>query len=154
MQRWGQNKSWAPGVVQLRQRKGNLSMQLHKPQIKSCDCLGKSCVHGTYECTSVPTTDTSPNFAAVDFGRKYWHELGHVRVWAAPTVPTEDPQIYLEVFEGLLRRWGLAVAHCGNKETDRGGPRKIFLLLLFLFCFVLFSCWWYCFIIFHFFTLL
>ena len=30
-------------------------------------------------------------------------------------------------------RWGLAVVHCGGRDTDGGGPRKILLLLLFLF---------------------
>ena len=41
---------------------------------------------------------------------------------------------------GLLRgigvppgRWGLAVVHCGGRNTDGRGPRKILLLLLFLF---------------------
>ena len=48
-QRWGQNQSWAPGTVLLRKRKGNLSLQLHKLQIKSRDQLGKSCVCGRPE---------------------------------------------------------------------------------------------------------
>ena len=44
---------------------------------------------------------------------------------------------YLEALEGLLGRWGLVLAHCGSKGTDRGGPRKIFLLPLLL-SFILF----------------
>ena len=35
---------------------------------------------------------------------------------------------------GPLGRWRMAVAHCGSKDTDIGGPRKTFLLLLFLCC--------------------
>ena len=46
-------------------------------------------------------------------------------------MPTAGPETYLEVLEGLLGRHGLALAHYGSKDTDRGGPRKIFLLLLF-----------------------
>ena len=94
---------------------------------------------------SVPTSETSLAFTAVDFGGKYMQELGQVRVWAGPTVPTEGLDTCLEVLEGLLGRQGLALAHCGSKETDRGVHRKIFLLLLFLFCFILFSCWGFCF---------
>ena len=33
-------------------------------------------------------------------------------------------QTYLWVLEGLLGRWGSAVAHCGGKETDARGPRE------------------------------
>ena len=33
-------------------------------------------------------------------------------------------QTYLWVLEGLMRRQGLAVAHCGGNNTDHGGLRK------------------------------
>ena len=72
--------------------------------------------------------------AAVEFGGKYIQELGQVIVWAGPAVPKAGPKTYLEVLEGLLERKGLAVAHCGSKDTDRGDPRKIFLLPLFYIC--------------------
>ena len=49
---------------------------------------------------------------------------------------TAGPENYPEVLEGLLGRRGLALAHCGSKDTDRVGPRKIFFLLLFFLCFV------------------
>ena len=42
-------------------------------------------------------------------------------------------KIHLEAQEGLLGRWGLAVSHCGSKNTARGGTRKRFLALLFFF---------------------
>ena len=58
----------------------------------------------------------------MNFGGKYKQELGHVRVLAGPTVPTESPETYLEVFKGLLGRWRLAMSHCGDKDTDSGGP--------------------------------
>ena len=58
--------------------------------------------------------------------------VGLVRVSAAPTVPTAGPENYLEVLESLLGRWGLAVGHCGGKDTDNGDPRE-----KFFFCFLL-----------------
>jgi len=82
------------------------------------------------------TAETSPALAAVNVGGKYIWELGQVRVWAGSAVPTADPETYLEVLEGLLRRQGLALAPCRRKDTDRGSSRKMFLLLLF--CFALF----------------
>ena len=90
---------------------------------------------------SVPTIETDLAFTALEFEGTYMWESSQVRVWAGPTVPTAGPETYLEVLEVLMGRWGLAVAHWGSKDTDRGGPRKIFLILLFFFC--LFSCW-YC----------
>ena len=83
---------------------------------------------------SVPTTEMGLALAAVHFGGKNTRELGQVRVWAGPTGPTAGPETCLEVLEGLRGRRGLVVAHCGSKDTDRGGPRKIFLLLWFFFC--------------------
>ena len=80
---------------------------------------------------SAPITETGLALVAVDFGGKYTQELGQVRVWAGPIVPTAGPETYLEVLEGLLERQGWAVAHCGGKDTDSRDPRKIFLLLLF-----------------------
>ena len=58
-----------------------------------------------------------------------------------------------EVFEGLLGRRGLAVDYCRSKDTDRGGTRKIFLLLLF-FLFLSFSLDVVVFNIFKFFSIL
>lgn len=52
--------------------------------------------------------------------------------------PHSATEIYLEVLESHLERWRLTVAHCGDKDTDSRGPRKIFLLLFFLS--VSFSC--------------
>ena len=49
-------------------------------------------------------------------------------------MPTAGPETYLEVLEGLLGRQGLALANFTSKDTERGGPRKIFLLLLFFYC--------------------
>ena len=46
-------------------------------------------------------------------------------------MPTAGPETYLEVLEDLLGKRGLAVAHCGSKDTYRGSPGKTFLLLLF-----------------------
>ena len=74
--------------------------------------------------------ETGLTLTAVDFGGKYTWDSGQVRASAGPTVLTADPATYLEVLEGLLGRQGLALAHCGGNDTDRGGPRKIFLLLL------------------------
>ena len=71
-------------------------------------------------------------------------ELGQARAGAAATVPAVGPETSLEVLEGLLGRWGLTVAHCGSKNTDRGGTRKILLLQFFgcfLFHFVLLLFW-------------
>ena len=42
--------------------------------------------------------------AAVDTGDKYKQELGQVRVWTGPTVPTAGPETYLEILEGPLGR--------------------------------------------------
>ena len=66
-------------------------------------------------------------------------------------VPPQCPELFHisdEVLEGLLGRWGLAVAHCTDKETESGGLRNIKLLML---CFVLF-CLLFCYFVF--FTLL
>ena len=53
---------------------------------------------------------------------------------------TAGPETYLEVLEDFLGRLGLALAHCGSKNSDRGGSGKIFLLLLFFFVsFIFFS---------------
>ena len=108
--------------------------------------LRKSCICGIPEQTmSVSTFETSLAFEALDSGDKYTQDLGQVRVCAGSTVPTAGPETYLEVLEGLLRRRGLALGHCGSKDTDRGGPRRIFLVLTLFFCFVLLSCWCCCF---------
>ena len=73
-------------------------------------------------------------------------ELGKVRVWDGSTVSTADTENYLEVLESLLRMWGLALVHCGSKNTDRRGYRKILLLLFFVYvCFILLICCCYCF---------
>ena len=71
-----------------------------------------------------PTTDTGLALAFVEFGGKYMWELGQVRVWAAPSVPTGGPETYLEVLEGLMERWGLAMAPHRGKDTDSEGRRK------------------------------
>ena len=52
-------------------------------------------------------------------------------------MPAAGPETYLEVLEGLLGRGGLTLAHCVGKDTDRGGPRKIFITII-LFWFVSF----------------
>lgn len=64
-------------------------------------------------------------------------ELGKVRVWAGSTVSTADTENYLEVFESLLRMWGLALAHCGSKNIDRRGSREILLPFFLCVCFIL-----------------
>ena len=74
---------------------------------------------------SVPTSETGLALAAVDFGDEYTKELGQVRVWAAPTVPTGGPENYLGVLESLLGRQRLDVTHGGGKDTDNRDPRKI-----------------------------
>ena len=61
-------------------------------------------------------------------------------------VPPQCPELFHisdEVLEGLLGRWGLAVAHCMDKETESGGLRNIKLLML---CFVLF-CLLFCYFV-------
>ena len=63
---------------------------------------------------SIPTTETSPALAAVDFGSMNTREPSKVRAWAAPTLPIAGPETYLEVLEGLLGRWEWAVAHDGD----------------------------------------
>ena len=104
-------------------------------RLNPSDQLGKPCICGISEHTiSVAAADTHLTLAAVDFGDKYTWELGQVRVWAATTVPTAGLETYLKVLEGLLGRRRLAVAHCGVKDTDSRGPKKI----LIFFCFVLF----------------
>ena len=78
------------------------------------------------EWTSAPTTETGLALEAVDLGDKGTKEFDHISIWAAPTVPTVGPETYLEVLEGLLGRQGMAVTHCGGKDTDSRGPQKIF----------------------------
>ena len=68
-----------------------------------------------------------------------------------------SPETYLEVLEGPLGRWGLAVVHNREKDTDRGGTREYFIFLLFLslifFLYFLFSFFflllllWFCFVV-------
>lgn len=116
-QRWGQSQSWTPRV-KPRKRKGNLPIQLHKPQIKSVVNLWNIRIDNKSFTTEIRLT------LAMDFGSKYTQELGQVRVWAAHTVLSIGSESYLEILEGLLGRWGLVLAHCGSKSTDRGGPGK------------------------------
>lgn len=62
-------------------------------------------------------------------------------------VPPQCPELFHssdEVLEDLLGRWGLAVAHCTDKEIESGGLRNIKLLML---CFVLF-CLLFCYFVF------
>ena len=109
-------------------------------RLKSHNWLGKFCICDLVNPVSVEylnrqkvfLQETGLALAAVDFGGKYTRELGQARVWAATTVPAEVRGTYLEVLEGLLGNWGLAVPHCGSKDTNRGGTRKI--LLLYFFC--------------------
>ena len=49
---------------------------------------------------------------------------------------TAGSETYLEVLEDVLGRWGLALAHCGGKETDIGGTREIFIFLFLPFNFI------------------
>ena len=52
-------------------------------------------------------------------------------------MPTVGPETYLEVLDSLLGRQGLAVTHCGGKDTESRGTKKILLILFFvLYCYV------------------
>ena len=51
-------------------------------------------------------------------------------------MPTVGPETYLEVLEGLQGRQGLAVAHCGDKDTDSRGPREFLNLFIYYFYFL------------------
>ena len=104
---------------------------------------------------STPTTETSLAFIALDIGSKYMQELGQIRVWTGPTVPTADPENYLEALKGFLGKQGLILDHCGSKiPLTAWIPRNyqentLISIILFCICFILFTwccCCFYCFL--------
>ena len=77
---------------------------------------------------SVPTAETLLALAAVDFGGKSMWEF-HSAHSRSRNLPSDNEKPPWEAG---------AVAHCGSKDTDRGDPRKILILLIFV-CFIFLS---------------
>lgn len=93
----------------------------------------KSWICGVSEwIVSTPTTEISLILAAVDFGGKFTTGDGQGQSLSCPTVPLVGPETYPEILEGLLEKWRLVVAHCGDRDIDSRDFRKIALLLFFI----------------------
>ena len=54
----------------------------------------------------------------------FTHTVTREKQWLHRTLG----QTYLQIVEGLLRKQGLAVAHCVGKDTGGGGPREYSLM--------------------------
>lgn len=67
---------------------------------------------------SVPKIMNDLTLAPKDFGSKYMQELGQVKLRGNPTASKVGPATYVEVQERLLRMQRMAVAHCGDNDTE------------------------------------
>ena len=87
---------------------------------------------------SVPTNEMGLAFATVDFGTITCGSWARSESELAHSAHSRSRDL-LEVLEGFLWRQGLALAHCGSKDTDRRRPQEnifITIILFCLFCFV------------------